>query len=455
MFIPRERLVTAQTKLFHDLGIRLSKIQMRFLTSLARNLIWISGTRSGKSWLPGGICATELMFPDRHIWIVGPSYDLARREFDHCYDFLCKIKFRDNKERLVNYIDVSRPKEGSCKIITQWGSWVETKTTEQNVRSSSNLLGVELDLLILAEAGCHTSEPFRRYLVQRLGSRRGRLIAASTGAGDIGLFYELVEEAEENIKEFGPAIEMNPFFDKKVKSGGDWTLIRSNTIEANPTFSKEEYELRRKTLDKKIFEEQFEGKLVSRRGKVFDLPDNAKVTLTTKEKEDLKLKTIFIGLKYDYTNGLAMVAVAYDRLQKTYTVFKDLFKKHVQLEEHVKEFVDSLKGYRFSGIIADSWNKDCVAQIEKLGISVTVNDECKEGKVSATLKRLRLLRNTLAQNKVRFSSEVEGTLDEFNLCKWPDQKKEGSDLLDNNLPLPKFFQLLECISYVILFLDGG
>lgn len=175
-----------------------SRGQKQVHLSNKRYRIVLAGARFGKSMLAGFEIAYYLMFPDCRVWCVAPVYELAEKEFNWALEFLSRYKMEDGISRLIDRAKISTPARGSKSIRMPWGSYVQTKSTE----NKENLLGEELDFLVLGEAACIAREPWERMLRARLGPRVGRMLAPSTGAGDNNIFAEFVANGKTDDPKF-------------------------------------------------------------------------------------------------------------------------------------------------------------------------------------------------------------------------------------------------------------
>ena len=408
-------------------------IQQQILNDEARFITWLSGARSGKSILAGFIIAATCLLPNKAIWIVGPTYDLAKKEFTYALSFLSNFKMNEDESVLDWASECSTPCEGMCRLAFSWGSYIETRSTD-NPRS---LLGVELDLLVLAEAACVPRSAYDRYLRARIGSRVGKQLAFSTGAGDTGLFSDFVQKGRDKIE--------------------GWSTYETNTL-ANPYFNVAEYELAKKQLDKKSFEEQFEGKLVSPRGKVFNLDDFTETPIIDVDErtlEKIKAFPVFVSIKYFSNNVSPLSIVAFDSVSKTYYVIYDTCTSSLLPSEIVQYVTDKLRGFNLVAFLVDAWDLDTYDRLSSLSVPVAKID-CEKplGKSKAVITRARNLIYMLKLGKLKIARQCENTLAEFDKCKWPDPKKESSDQLEGEIPLPKFFQLLYLAAGVYSYLEG-
>lgn len=434
MAVTRNFLSEITLNFANSVGFIPHQKQLDILLCDSRFITWVSGARSGKSVLAGLMIAAELTVPNRRIWVVGPSYMLAKKEFDYALDFLQKffIMRRGVPTRYADLCKIRTPKEGSCQIITPAGSILETKSTE-NPRS---LLGEELDTLVLAEAANTERDAYERYLVARLGSRCGRQLAFSTGAGECGVFAEFVSKGENNIP--------------------DWKTFRSTTL-VNPYFSREEYERNKEILDEKTFNEQFGGELVSKRGLVFTA-DMATLVVPTSDAllAELKDYSMFVGVKYKYNNKSAFILVSYDRKTKTYYVVKEFIGEKRLIETFIDEVKASLTKFtQFRGLVVDTFDRSTQTELTSKRTLFVKNDSLEKsmGVERATLNRVKNIQRLLNGNRLKILDKCTTTIAEFKQCKWPDARKEGSDQMEAEVPLPKFFCCLEAISHVVCFID--
>lgn len=414
------------------LGFKPTGIQKEILNDPSRFITWLSGARSGKSLLAGYIIAAACLLPNKAIWVVGPTYDLARKEFFYAIQFLSAVKFETGETLLDWASEYSTPCEGMCRIAFSWGSYIETRSTD-NPRS---LLGVELDMLVLAEAACIPKTAYDRYLRARIGSRRGSQLAFSTGAGDTGLFSEFVQNG------------------RLGKEG--WSTYETTTL-ANPYFSQEEYELAKQQLDKKSFEEQFEGKLVSLRGLVFNLDEYTETPILEIDEhtfDQIRALPVFVSLKYMVNNKSPISIIAVDTRNKIYYIIYDTSSESLLPADIADMIRQKTAGFNLVAVLVDAWDLDTLERFSTFNLPITKIDREKPlGKNKSIVYRARNLIKLLTEGRIKVSNRCENTIQEFSKCKWPDPKKEDSDLLEGEIPLPKFFQYLYLAAGVESYLE--
>lgn len=168
-------------KLFEHIGYQPHEKQMAFHMSTARFRITAAGTRFGKSLMAAMECCHLLLKPNVQGWIVGPTYRLGEKEFRYVFKTMVHtlqcptVRANDNVEL------------GDMYIEFPWGSWVRVMTAEK----PKNLLGEELDFMILGEASQIKKQTYTRYLRGRIVTRNGWVVANTTPNEQEDLIYPM------------------------------------------------------------------------------------------------------------------------------------------------------------------------------------------------------------------------------------------------------------------------
>ena len=427
-------LVTMKANFAKMVGYFPSAGQASVHRSMKRFRVVLAGARFGKSMLAGFEIAFYLLFPDFRVWCVAPVYELAEKEFNWALDFLSRFKHPRIGTPIINLAKVSNSSRGSREIRFPWGSFCKTKSTEK----PQALLGEELDLLIMGEAACMPREPWERMLRARIGPRSGMMLAPSTGAGDNNLFAEFVERGK-----------------SESPDDQDWQTWQFCTID-NPTFEKSEYERAKKDLDPDVFREQYEGKLVSRRGFVFRF-DNLHIINTL--PHDIKDWPVIIGIQPGFKNPFVAVIIAIHRVTHEYIVIDEVHVTERLLPDVVPILSEKCKGLVVLCILTDYWQRGPYEEMKKIFDKITVNDiEKRVGHNASIVARVRSLQNVMKLKpegppRLRIYAKCEKTIDEFQKCKWPDKPDEEADKLESEIPLPKYFQAPQAVSHVVAFCE--
>lgn len=412
--------------------------QMLLHESQARFRVVAAGARGGKSMAAGAEIAWELLKPDRRIWIVSSQYELASKEMDWALAFLANAVDSTGK-KLLDYGRLISATHGSRQIHFPWGSWCKTKSTEK----PQTLLGEELDLLVLGEASQVTRAPWERMLRARLGSRQGRLLAISTPNADGNIFREFFENGQKGLAG-----------EEEYK---DWNSWQFSTLD-NPTFSRDEWEKAKIELDEKVFQEQYEGKFVSRRGLVFNT--FADTHIIKEIPKHLSESSYFVGIQRGYNNPYAVLFINIDPKTRTYYVVSEIYKTQALPGEIAKEIHAYLQGKRVVATLGDYRDQEALQSLRSHGISATVNhSEKKISKPQAVMKRLQAIQNCLKIRedvktaRLYIHESCVNLIRELKECKWPDSPAEGTDRAEIELPLTKYLQTPLALSYVIAFCE--
>jgi hypothetical protein len=186
-----------------------------------REIVWVSGRRSGKSQTLGAIAAIESMIPGSKIWIVAPDYGLAERVFNYLLQYVSKI-YPEGTFKVT-----SKP---GMNIRFDNGSIVECKSGD----NPNSLLGEELDLLIIDEAAMMSPNVYERYLFATTAMRKGLVIFIST-PNRKNWFYRKYETVKDNEEGF----------------------VLNTPSSINPYMPREEIERARKQMPEDMFKQEY------------------------------------------------------------------------------------------------------------------------------------------------------------------------------------------------------
>jgi hypothetical protein len=163
-------------KFFAHVGYEPHTKQWLFHDSKARFRAPVCGRRFGKSRMSAMDEAPGLMVPNRRGWIVGPTYDLAEKEFRVLWDlFIIQLKFGTNKKVKKAY----NKRSGDMFIEFPWGTRVECRSADH----PENLVGEKLDFAIMSEAAKHKKDTWERFIRPALADKRGNATFPTTPEG--------------------------------------------------------------------------------------------------------------------------------------------------------------------------------------------------------------------------------------------------------------------------------
>jgi hypothetical protein len=175
----------------------------------ARLKLVAGGERGGKSYS----AAMELLRACalvRHglYWIVGPTYDLARPEFQYVANALLSQRATDPRS-------ISWPRQGPCSLTTAWGVEIATRSADDPVK----LAGVAPDGVLMCEAAQQNYETFLR-LRGRIAEKRGWLWLSGTFEGSTGYFSDLYSAWQADNEDGGRSFSLPTWSNRVVYPGG-------------------------------------------------------------------------------------------------------------------------------------------------------------------------------------------------------------------------------------------
>jgi hypothetical protein len=214
-------------------------VQVDFHQSPARFKVLVAGTRFGKSLAAAHDVLAYLLKPNTRGWIVGPTYRLAEKEFRYLAQAFTALNI-PKKNYKIRY----GGETGPSSIKTAWGAEALTLSAVH----PHNLLGEEVDWLIVAESSRIKPDVWDHYLRARTTSRLGCALFASTPHGHN--WYELIHDRGHDLA--------HPL----------WQTFNATTAD-NPLIDPGDIIEAQRTIHPSFFDEQYLGKFVSADGQVF------------------------------------------------------------------------------------------------------------------------------------------------------------------------------------------
>jgi hypothetical protein len=163
---PKTQRVIDRHGLWAKLGYEPHNEQRLFHNSKARFRVPVCGRRFGKSWMAGHDLEPKLFLPNKMYWIVGPTYDLAEKEFRVIWNDLI-VKMQMGKDKRIK--KAYNKKQGNMYIEMPWQTRLEARSADH----PENLVGEALDHAIMSEAAKHRMETWERFIRPSLTDRRG------------------------------------------------------------------------------------------------------------------------------------------------------------------------------------------------------------------------------------------------------------------------------------------
>lgn len=302
----------SQEAFFKEISYKPHKVQQLYHASTARYNIAICGRRTGKSYMGGNKYGCKLMNDNQRLWIVGPTYDLAEKEFRVIWDSVILGMNLGKNKRVKKTYNV---KQGNMYIEMPWKSRIECRTAER----PDLLVGEGLDGIILSEAAKHNKETWEKYLRPTLTDRRGIADFLTTPEGQNWLYplYMLgLSGQDDEYQSFCFPSWTNPY----VYPGGidDPEIVK----------------LRRDT-DPVLFAQEYGAEFTAFVGKIYmDFQPRTHVKAFSFHPEWKN----YIAFDFGYTNPFAAIEFQVDPWDNIW-IWREHYKAQMTREQHIRALV--------------------------------------------------------------------------------------------------------------------
>lgn len=338
--------------LFAKIGYDPMDHQLDYHTVDKRFRVVCAGRRTGKSTMAGSDREADLLRPKNLGWIVGPTYDLASKEFRVMYDhFIIKMGLGRDKRTKSNF----NVKQGDMYIEMPWGSRVEVRSAAH----PETLVGEGLDWVIMAEAAKQNEETWQKYIRPALADKRGGADFVSTPEGK-NWFYRLWKLGIEGHPDYW-SVRMPSWVNTKVFPGGEQdpeiVLLRETTIE-------------------EWFLQEIAAEFTAVVGRIFG---------EFSEETHLRKHTFrpdwpnYIAFDWGFANPLAAIEfqVAPD---DTIHVWREHYERYRTLEWHVSTLKERANppGYRLDMAFGDAADPEAVAYVSQHLVNCLANPDSKQ-----------------------------------------------------------------------------
>lgn len=162
--------------LYSKVGYAPHREQLLYHNSRARFRVPVCGRRFGKSTMAGYDATPKLLLPGKMMWVVGPTYDLAEKEFRVVWDALI-IKLEMGRDKRIK--KAYNKKQGNMWIEFPWQTRIECRSADH----PENLVGEALDHVIMSEAAKHKVETWERFIRPALTDKHGTADFPTTPEG--------------------------------------------------------------------------------------------------------------------------------------------------------------------------------------------------------------------------------------------------------------------------------
>lgn len=313
--------------------------QLQFHNSVARFRFANCGRRYGKSMMVARDLEPRLLQPNKQFWIVGPTYDLAEKEFRVIWqDMIVKLGFgRDpNVQKIYN------KRQGTMAIhFKDRNTLLEVKSAQ----NAENLVGDSLDHVIMSEAAKHAQETWDRYIRPALSDRRGSADFATTPEGFNWIYDQWMLGQNPEYPEY-ESWKFPSWMNTFIYPGG----------EQDP-----EIVLLRKTMSTTAFTQEIAADFGAFVGKIYQDWDVSKHIKTHTYNPNWPN---YISFDFGFTNPLAAVEFQVSP-QDTIHVWREYYKSFTRLEVALQEMKarEQPQGYKIDLCFGDAADPEAVETI--------------------------------------------------------------------------------------------
>ena len=335
-------------------------------------------------------------------WIVGPTYELAEREFHYIWDDLMRVGPALGWPKPILARDSK--KGGDLYIQTAWGSTVVGKSADK----PQSLLGQEIDLLLMSEAATMPADVWHRYLEPTLSTTRGYALFPTTpDAGAIWL-HELWLRGLEGHKDI---------------ASYTWP------VSGNPTYPMEEFESKRAYYgaDHPAFREQYLGEWTFYEGTVYGHDFEASRNLIDPfeiPREWRRIRSIDFGYRDPFCCLWFAVAEDSQRLQTgkgDLLLYREYYHPQRAMAQHAQAIRELSKDEQILYTVADSSEQQSIEDLRRLGVpAIDANRDRRAGRM--------LVGDYFRDGRLKFfRGTCPNTVRELQFYRWDrDKDKEGA-----------------------------
>jgi hypothetical protein len=341
--------------LFKLIGYQPHQGQKLYHLNDARFKVPVCGRRFGKSTMAARDLEPLLFDEPRNpkrIWIIGPTYDLAEREFRVIWDdLIVAMKLGQDKRVKKSY----NKRSGDMSITMPWGTMLEAKSAEHPER----LVGEALDYALMSEAAKHKEDTWTRFIRPALSDKRGGASFPTTPEG-YNWLYNLWANGQDPSRPMWASWQF-PSWDNVVMFPGG-------------AEDPEILDLKRDMVPE-AFDQEIGAMFSSFVGKIF--PEWDEATHVTEVSYDPRLPN-YITFDWGYTNPLAAVEFQVDSWDRI-RVWRVHYKAFTRLEDHIglMQQRPQPEGYKIDLAFGDAADPEAAATVSRYLAPCIANPDAK------------------------------------------------------------------------------
>lgn len=323
---------------FDKIGYEPHPRQALFHLSKSRFRIPVCGRRFGKSTMAARDIEPRLLVPKSRYWIVGPTYDLAEKEFRIIWDdMIINLGWGRDKRIKKAY----NKRSGEMFVEFPWQTRIECRSSDH----PENLVGEKLDGAIMAEAAKHKKETWERFIRPALADRRGDAMFPTTPEGQNWLYNLWQLGQNPNYPDFEswqfPSWE-NPAVYPMGRIDPEILLIENTTI--TPWFLQE-------------IAADFSAYV----GKIYDVFKETVHVRPTSYNPDWPN---YIAFDWGYVNPLAAIEFQVDPFDRVH-IWREHYRSYLTLDQHLEllKTREQPEGYKINLCTGDAADPEAIQTV--------------------------------------------------------------------------------------------
>jgi hypothetical protein len=274
------------------------------------------------------------------VWAVGPTYDLAEKEFRVIWnDMIIALQFARDRRIKKAY----NKRSGEMYIEFPWQTRLECRSADH----PENLVGEKLDHVIMSEAAKHKKDTFDRFIRPALADRQGSADFPSTPEG-FNWYYDIWQQGQ-NPDE--------PDFES-------WQFPSWDNPYVYPLGRQDpEILMQERTSPPEWFAQEIAADFTAFVGKIYG--EFVETVHVRAHKFNPAWKN-YISFDFGYTNPLAAIEFQVSP-QDTVHVWREHYKAYMTLEEHLNilKSRDNPEGYRLDLTFGDAADPEAAIYISE------------------------------------------------------------------------------------------
>ena len=335
-------------------------------------------------------------------WIVGPTYELAEKEFRYLWDDL-----------MVQLPKLGMPKPviardskagGDLYLMTGWGSEIVGKSADK----PQSLLGEQLDWVLLSEAAQLRGEIWTRYLEPRLATTRGYALFPTTPDANAVWLYDLWQKGLSGQP-------VDPATGRPIFAAYTWDVF------GNPVYPREELEEKRAQYgeDHPVFQEQYLGQWAFHSGRVYGHDFDATRNLIDPfeiPKDWRRIRAIDFGYRDPFVCLWFAIPPSGGLVG-----YREYYHPERNMAHHAQAIRELSKDEQILYTVADSSEPQAIADLRRLGVpAIPAKRDRRAGRM--------LVGDGLRSGALRFFRHaVPNLVHEIHWYAWDvDKNKEGA-----------------------------